>query len=153
MLRHLKSWIPLLAVGLFCSLRVAADVPGNGNPPQVQQSGTNNQAGSNCAQAQAASGTASSLTVSACGSGLYLYFTYMEFDLVASAATTAGMYPVTTTNLGGLQFDQSLLATAGFNAPPVIITSPIKQPTANQSVTFSAGAPTTGVLSGIRVCY
>jgi hypothetical protein len=154
MLRNLKGWFPLLLVGVFCSLRVTADVTPTGNPTLIIPSGTNNQAGSTCTQAQAAAGSQTTLVVSACGAGQYQYFTYIEFDLVSNAAAVAANnYLWTTTNLSSLQFSQSLTGTAGAQANPIIITSPIKAPTAGTTVTFTGAAGVANLVEGVRVCY
>lgn len=155
-MKRLLTLLALSSLVAACSPSALADVPAPGNPTPVQQVGSNNTAGSTCVNAQAASGSATTLTINSCGNGQYQYFTYLEFDLISNAAaTTANTYAWTTTNFGSLQFDQAITATAGAMATPIIISAPpaLKAPTPGVAVTFTGAASVTNLIEAARACY
>jgi hypothetical protein len=148
-----KKWLPLaISVVLFAVL-ANGDVPGTGNPTLVVASGTNNLAGSTLINQHAAVSTGSTLTIPACGSGTFQYVTYIEVDTACNGSlAAAATSTTTTTNLGGIQWVQSVPATAGSMAPPIVINSTIKSQAANTASTIVLPA-VTNCFTNANVAY
>lgn len=142
----------LLALLLLAAFPAFAQAP----PPPIQQGSQRLDAGTVCANGTNYNTVASTSTATIPAGQGFFYVTYLSINVVQNAtASVATNLNFTSTNLNGLQWAYSTLATASNTvviAPGPVGPAPIKSSSPGTAVTIVSPASQTNTGYAITVC-
>lgn len=139
----------LLSILLVSSLALAdGNVSPNGATPVTVAS---SQAATTCVESNVAAGSAIAVSIPGVA-GQYFYITSIEITLIAIAAPTATLTPVTSTNVpGSKSFRLAMQAAVGTASMFLTYATPLKTSVAGTATTFT-GTVLANVSENMSVC-
>lgn len=144
-------------LALLCCL-LAVPALADGNDPTTLPSATpvaliSSQATTNCVHAAAAAGAQATVTVNACGAGLYFYVTLIESTYSAITAPAATLMATTSSNFTtSMGFSQPMQAAVGDNSRVLTFPVPLKTAAANTATTLVGNAGVTSISENMKLC-
>lgn len=149
----------LATLAVLFSLAIGVKVAlADGNDPTTLPSSTPvyvvaSQATTNCNHQAAAAGSQATVTINACGAGLYFYITAVESTYSAIAAPAATLMATTSTNIpGSFGFSQPMQAAVGDNSRMMSFPVPLKTTTANTATTLVGNAGVASISQNMKLC-